>query len=188
MTHYSTGWTKEKERQCKKLWREKNPEKGAEYQARYRALHPERAKKWDLENKEKFSAYHKKYGMNNPEKIRAKNIIENEIAHKRITKPIFCVNCGNQSANLHGHHPDYSKPKEVIWLCSLCHSALHKIQRNHKQVSREFVEKWIKHISVLPNADGYFNVFEPRQSIQTMLRELGHAVEEVKEEGKDDRK
>jgi hypothetical protein len=26
---------------------------------------------------------------------------------------------------VHGHHPDYSKRLEVVWLCSVCHAAVH---------------------------------------------------------------
>ena len=32
--------------------------------------------------------------------------------------------CG--SYDVEKHHPDYSKPLEVIWLCRPCHLALHK--------------------------------------------------------------
>ena len=35
-----------------------------------------------------------------------------------------CVICGNK--NTHGHHIDYKKPLEVIWLCPLHHTAIHK--------------------------------------------------------------
>jgi hypothetical protein len=34
-----------------------------------------------------------------------------------------CVICGN--AKSQGHHPDYSKLDQVVWLCALCHTHLH---------------------------------------------------------------
>jgi hypothetical protein len=34
-----------------------------------------------------------------------------------------CLFCG--SDKVHGHHRDYSKPLEVIWLCAKCHFRLH---------------------------------------------------------------
>ena len=35
-----------------------------------------------------------------------------------------CARCGATS-DLQGHHADYAKPLEVVWLCGVCHRALH---------------------------------------------------------------
>ena len=35
-----------------------------------------------------------------------------------------CIKCGNKKSQ--GHHPDYSKPLEVIWLCALHHQLHHE--------------------------------------------------------------
>ena len=37
-----------------------------------------------------------------------------------VIKPKICQSCGLEKP-LDGHHEDYTKPKEVIWLCKLCH-------------------------------------------------------------------
>lgn len=34
-----------------------------------------------------------------------------------------CEKCGNEKSEM--HHEDYSKPKEVTWLCRECHVDLH---------------------------------------------------------------
>ena len=34
-----------------------------------------------------------------------------------------CAVCS--AANVHGHHPDYSKPLEVVWLCPVHHRVVH---------------------------------------------------------------
>lgn len=36
-----------------------------------------------------------------------------------------CEECGT-TVNLHKHHPDYSRPLFVKWLCARCHKAEHK--------------------------------------------------------------
>lgn len=35
-----------------------------------------------------------------------------------------CEICGNEPSK--GHHPDYSKPIEVVWLCQKHHSEVHR--------------------------------------------------------------
>lgn len=41
-----------------------------------------------------------------------------------VRKPEVCGRCGAR-APLHGHHEDYSKPLDVVWLCRLCHKEAH---------------------------------------------------------------
>jgi hypothetical protein len=35
--------------------------------------------------------------------------------------------CGE--TNVEAHHPDYSQPRLVIWLCRACHRALHRREK-----------------------------------------------------------
>ena len=60
-----------------------------------------------------------KYAKRNPEKRVAWNL-----AQKVKKEP--CSVCGN--VTVHRHHPDYSKPEKVIFLCPLHHARLHKQQ------------------------------------------------------------
>ncbi len=41
-----------------------------------------------------------------------------------------CQKCGKpcDRLNLHGHHPDYNNPLEIIWLCVSCHKRTHLSQ------------------------------------------------------------
>ncbi len=41
-----------------------------------------------------------------------------------IQRPDNCSSCG-KACSVHGHHPDYGKPLEVVWLCQKCHGACH---------------------------------------------------------------
>lgn len=47
-------------------------------------------------------------------------------AEKRgsLIRPKACSNCGT-AAKLHAHHPDYTKPLDVMWLCHSCHGHIH---------------------------------------------------------------
>jgi hypothetical protein len=35
----------------------------------------------------------------------------------------LCVVCGSAAAQM--HHPDYGRPRNVVWMCAPCHRALH---------------------------------------------------------------
>jgi hypothetical protein len=45
-----------------------------------------------------------------------------------LEKPDRCEQCGARPPphRLHAHHPDYSRPLDVRWLCSLCHGQEHR--------------------------------------------------------------
>ena len=63
--------------------------------------------------------------------IRANYFLNNAIRDGKIMRADCCSNCGLE-CSAHGHHPDYSNPYEVIWLCRKCHLKLHKEQRIEK--------------------------------------------------------
>lgn len=52
-----------------------------------------------------------------------------EIALQRgdLQRPRYCEGCGTCGSLITAHHPDYSKPLEVLWLCwPGCHKEAHK--------------------------------------------------------------
>ena len=65
----------------------------------------------------------------NAEKRRAHIILNNAIRDKRII-PRPCELCGFALV-VHGHHEDYSKPLDVVWLCKKCHG------RRHREINAE---------------------------------------------------
>ena len=67
--------------------------------------------------------YFKNYRAENPEKYAARTAVGNAVRDKRLIKKP-CERCGAE--NVHGHHEDYSKPLDVIWLCPPCHKQRHK--------------------------------------------------------------
>ena len=58
-----------------------------------------------------------------PEKCRAQWTVNNAVRDKRLIK-MPCEKCG-AVYHIHGHHDDYSKPLDVIWLCVRCHAIHH---------------------------------------------------------------
>ena len=62
---------------------------------------------------------------NHPEKRRAHWYLNYAIWKGKLTKPEVCPRCGG-SGIIDGHHPDYSKPLEVEFLCRPCHLNEHR--------------------------------------------------------------
>lgn len=56
----------------------------------------------------------------NPEKVKAHNAVNNAIRHGRLAR-LSCW-CGELGE---AHHPDYSKPLDVVWLCKKHHEEMH---------------------------------------------------------------
>jgi ribosomal protein S27AE len=60
-----------------------------------------------------------------PEKRKAHGILGRALRTGKVTKPEECQECG-ASGVIHGHHPDYTKPLDVMWLCVKCHFIQHR--------------------------------------------------------------
>ena len=64
-----------------------------------------------------------------PERIKARAIFAAARKRGEIVKPKRCERCGKPERRgvryLEGHHEDYSKPLEVVWLCGTCHKKRH---------------------------------------------------------------
>jgi len=74
--------------------------------------------------KRKRNDWQKQY-IKSPERYKqskARQIIRNGVRDGKIKK-MPCVECGNPKSE--GHHEDYNKPLEVIWLCTQHHQDLH---------------------------------------------------------------
>lgn len=67
-------------------------------------------------------SYIKAYREQNPEAYKAHSAVSNALRTGRLQKEP-CLFCGE--AKVQGHHRDYSKPLDVVWLCSKCHRRLH---------------------------------------------------------------
>lgn len=59
-----------------------------------------------------------------PEKWKARAKAHYAVKTGKLVKPLKCTDC-REVKKLQGHHEDYSKPLELIWLCQKCHTDRH---------------------------------------------------------------
>lgn len=63
-----------------------------------------------------------------PDRTKAHNKVARQMKAGEIVKPESCEGCGLKRA-VEKHHPDYSRPVLVLWLCKPCHAIADKIRR-----------------------------------------------------------
>ena len=98
---------KERKEYFKKYLKEyfKNPEK----------------KKRHMQNSIKYAS---QWHENNKEKVICQQKLHYYIIKHKINKPEKCSCCFKQ-LKIEAHHPDYSEPLLVVWLCRSCHKQHH---------------------------------------------------------------
>lgn len=70
-----------------------------------------------------------------PIKRKARKLLGYAISSGLVIKSDHCEICFSNS-NIHGHHEDYNKPLEVLWVCAKCHKGIHKKIRAEINVNR----------------------------------------------------
>jgi predicted DNA-binding protein YlxM (UPF0122 family) len=69
----------------------------------------------------------------------AQNVLEEALEKGRAVRPERCEQCGiaarfaDGRTAIQGHHTDYNKPLDVMWLCQKCHHEWHK---HNKPIAR----------------------------------------------------
>jgi len=59
------------------------------------------------------------------DRVRANGLINKRIKLGKIDRPGQCQHCAKPSKT-DGHHPDYSKPELIVFLCRSCHMKAHR--------------------------------------------------------------
>lgn len=67
----------------------------------------------------------RRWAAANREKVSAHWAVDQALKSGRLRKPSNCEECGTETADLHAHHEDHTKPLSVDWLCPPCHRARH---------------------------------------------------------------
>lgn len=106
-----------------RIHRAKNP-RAREYD-RQRAAQPHRVR---LRKRitEQWRATHR-------EEARAVDAANNAVRDGKLEKPALCEGC-RLPKRLEKHHPDYSRPLVVLWLCKPCHAIADKLRRKLEAV------------------------------------------------------
>jgi hypothetical protein len=124
-------------------WRKNNPEAARAYGRKWKAANPEAvyqsaqayksanreklrvlAKRWRESHPEERAEYGKAYRDKFPQKEAARRLLRKAVSNGTIIQAPSCVRC-SEVGPTDGHHPDYSKPLEVTWLCRKCHKKEH---------------------------------------------------------------
>ena len=100
-------------REYMKKWRTENPDKIKECQ-----------KKSDKKRRARKNEWKKKWKQAHPFITKSRMILTHAVEDGKIIKPDECSKC-NSNGKIDGHHPDYSEPLKVMWLCQNCHRTLH---------------------------------------------------------------
>jgi hypothetical protein len=90
-------------------WHQASPNYHRGYMVQWRKTHPGVADAWLLKH---------------PDKLKAVTESRRAVANGTLIKSDRCQKCGSK-LKVQKHHPDYSKPLEVIWLCYSCHLEEH---------------------------------------------------------------
>ena len=132
---YKAGWQRNKRVLLNARLRvrySENIEKSRD-EARKRAVKCRKSNKY----KEAKNEYDRLYRKRFPERSRARDKIKHAVCSGKLTRSTKCELCKNDGPT-HGHHQDYSKPLDVIWLCPTCHISGH---RNHEDRAERLSEK-----------------------------------------------
>lgn len=124
---------KERIREMKRLWNLNNRDRVRSNWLRWFKNNEEKFKRMSAEKykvfcktergKKLMALYQKTYAKKYPEKRNARLIVFRAVKSGKIKK-LPCQVCGE--SRVEGHHPDYSKPLSVKWLCKKHHIAEHK--------------------------------------------------------------
>ncbi len=66
----------------------------------------------------------------------AHHALRNALRRGEIEKPSACWYCGSTD-RVQGHHADYSRPLDVVWLCDKCHKRVHRETRAYLEQEKK---------------------------------------------------
>ena len=120
-----------------------HPQMADGYLGRCKVCHRKEARRIRSENLERYREYDRQRGKSDERKLsykiknknkrkfegpiydKAHNALVRAVKLGKIIRPDHCERC-HITCVPQGHHDDYSKPLEVMWLCPICHAQRHR--------------------------------------------------------------
>lgn len=99
----------------------------AESRRKYWRNNSEKKRLWETKNKDKVRKYKRDWAKRNRKKRSAHSALKRAVSAGKVTRQP-CEVCGKLETQ--GHHPDYSKPLAVLWLCDEHHKQAHVKERD----------------------------------------------------------
>lgn len=115
--------TDDEKREKRRLYRKKISKQRREYTRAWRAKYPE-----------KYKAQMARWRKTHRKNQWAQLVLWRAKQSGKVKVSTVCQLCWDIGQKLQGHHTDYDKPLEVIWLCRGCHAVVdrHKISPRNK--------------------------------------------------------
>jgi hypothetical protein len=95
------------------------------YNKAYYLKYREEKALYNKEHQLVYQATNKRWNKNHPKEYKAHLAVNNAVVAGNLVRPVVCSNCG-QGGRIEGHHEDYNKPLEIVWLCTQCHRNRHE--------------------------------------------------------------
>lgn len=81
-------------------------------------------------NRDAYLSRQKALRARTMDRERARGAVRWALRRGDVTRPDHCSLCG-RAGSVQAHHPDYSKPLDVQWLCRSCHLTIHGKERSN---------------------------------------------------------
>lgn len=101
------------------------PEEKRKRYEKFKENNPDYWKDYYSQNREIRLEANKRFWKNNPDRYESYKAYKRGLGNGTIVRAQACMMCGLKCKTI-GHHHDYSKPLEVIWVCHECHMSIHK--------------------------------------------------------------
>lgn len=109
---------------CKNAWYSRNKERAREQIYKWKKANPMYMKFWHQQNTDKNTRNGRAWRARHPHYVKCHKQYRLALKTGDIVRPGHCMIC-NTEGKIEGHHHDYSKPLNVVWVCKKCHSDIH---------------------------------------------------------------